>query len=97
MPHAALIEAVSRIGGQSAMARFCNRSQAAVWNWLNTTKQLPAEYVLGVEAQTGVSRHHLRPDIYPADLGPSPRWHGVDGGSERVAFNRNRTLQERAA
>jgi DNA-binding transcriptional regulator YdaS (Cro superfamily) len=95
--HAALEEAVSRIGGQSALARLCDRSQATVWNWLNVAKQIPAEFVLRVEAETGISRHHLRPDIYPPDLGPSPRWHGVDGGSERVAFNRNGTLQERAA
>lgn len=97
IPHGALVEAVSRIGGQSAMARLCQRSQATVWGWLNVAKQIPAEYVLRVETVTGVSRHQLRPDIYPADLGPSPRWHGVDAGTERVSFNRNGSLQERAA
>ncbi|MBG6118790.1 DNA-binding transcriptional regulator YdaS (Cro superfamily) [Sphingobium sp. JAI105] len=54
-------------------------SPTAVWKWVQSSKRLPAEYVLGLEAATGVSRHHLRPDIYPIDLPPaSSRWSGVD-------------------
>ena len=64
-PSDALREAVEIAGGQSATARICQRSQAAVWKWLNNGKLLPAECVLALEAATGVSRHALRPDIYP--------------------------------
>jgi DNA-binding transcriptional regulator YdaS (Cro superfamily) len=60
------------------MARICGVSQAAVWKWLQSSKRLPAEHVLVVEAKTGVSRHHLRPDIYPIDLPPAGRFYGVD-------------------
>jgi hypothetical protein len=36
-------------------------TRAAVTKW----KRVPAERVLAVEAITGISRHDLRPDIYP--------------------------------
>ena len=67
-PFEALDLAVTRAGSQSAMARLCDVSQTAVWKWLNESKQLPAEYVLRVELATGVTRHDLRPDIYPRGL-----------------------------
>jgi DNA-binding transcriptional regulator YdaS (Cro superfamily) len=66
-PFEALNDAVTRAGSQSAIARICGVSQTAVWKWLQSGKRLPAEYVLPVEAETGVSKHLLRPDIYPVD------------------------------
>lgn len=77
-PFEALRKAVDVIGGQSALARICDVSQAAVWKWLQSAKRLPAEHVLRVEAATGVSRHLLRPDIYPReiDLAPPPSAYG---------------------
>src|SRR4051812_7852997 len=66
-PFEALQAAVTRAGSQSAMARICGVGQPAVWKWLQSGKRLPAEHVLTVEANTGVSRHELRPDIYPCD------------------------------
>ncbi|TAJ73004.1 MAG: hypothetical protein EPO45_19315 [Sphingobium sp.] len=78
-PYEALQHAVSEAGSQSALARICSVSQTAVWKWIQSSKRLPAEYVLRVEAATGVSRHHLRPDIYPVDLPPaSSRFVGID-------------------
>ncbi|MGE4324132.1 MAG: transcriptional regulator [Sphingobium sp.] len=78
-PFEALQRAVEILGSQSALARICGVSQTAVWKWLQSSKRLPAEHVLRVEAATGVSRHWLRPDIYPVDLPPAPsRWSGVD-------------------
>lgn len=50
------------------MARLLDVRQSTVWEWLNGPKQLPAEHVLKVEAATGVSRHDLRPDLYPRGL-----------------------------
>lgn len=67
-PLSALSAAVTAYGSQSATARRRGVTQGAVWKWLNETKSLPAEHVLAVEADTGVSRHDLRPDIYPRDL-----------------------------
>jgi DNA-binding transcriptional regulator YdaS (Cro superfamily) len=64
-PSASLKTAVLKSGSQSAFARLCGVSQTAVWKWLQSAKRLPAEHVLKVERATGVSKHLLRPDIYP--------------------------------
>lgn len=66
--HEALRKAIANAGGQSALARICGVSQAAVWDWLNRARRVPAEHVLSIEAATGVSRHALRPDIYPREV-----------------------------
>lgn len=63
----ALKAAVDHMGGQSATARLLKVSQAAVWKWLDEGKMLPAEHVLTIEAATQISRHDLRPDIYPRE------------------------------
>jgi DNA-binding transcriptional regulator YdaS (Cro superfamily) len=76
-PFEALKRAVDQAGGQSATARICNVSQTAVWKWLQSGKRLPAEYVIKMERRTGVSRHALRPDIYPIeDRKSAQRWRG---------------------
>ncbi len=66
-PHDALKGVVERIGSQSATGRMLGVSQAAVWEWLKKGKALPAEHVLTAERETGVSRHDLRPDLYPRE------------------------------
>ncbi len=66
-PFAALQAALTTVKTQQALADICGVSQTAVWKWLQSSKRLPAEYVLRVEAATGVSRHDLRPDIYPRE------------------------------
>lgn len=66
-----LAEAVRHCGSQSAFARLIGRGQASVHEWLKSGKPLPAQHVLTVEAATGVSRHDLRPDIYPRDPAPA--------------------------
>jgi len=71
-PQEALREAVKRIGSQSATGRLLKVSQAAVWEWLRKDKVLPAEHVLTVEAHTGVSKHDLRPDVYPYEMLAAP-------------------------
>ncbi len=60
--------AIQTIGGQSAFGRLIGRPQSTVWEWVDRRKQIPAEFVLKVEAATGISRHELRPDIYPLEL-----------------------------
>lgn len=78
----ALSDAINVVGPQASFGRICGVSQAAVWKWLNVAGRLPAEHVLTVEAASGVSRHDLRPDIYPretmADQGRARRFTGVD-------------------
>lgn len=70
-PFHALELACSRAGGQSALARRLGVSQTTVWKWLQKG-QMSAErgLVLIVEKHTGVSRHWLRPDIYPPETYP---------------------------
>jgi DNA-binding transcriptional regulator YdaS (Cro superfamily) len=63
----ALERAVEKVGGQSAFARLHGVSQPTVWAWINNAKRLPAEFVLDTERETGISRHDLRPDIYPRE------------------------------
>lgn len=63
----ALAKAVRKAGSQSAFGRMIGRRQSSVHDWLRDKKPLPAEFVLKVEAETGISRHDLRPDIYPRE------------------------------
>lgn len=98
-PYEALQSAVSAIGSQAGLGEICDVSQTAVWKWLQSTKRLPAEYVLRVEAATGISRHHLRPDIYPLELPPVtaiPTWQGVDRRQSHVCFNDQTVLKAAA-
>ena len=61
---AALAKAKDAVGGNTGLARAMSGgiTPQAVSQW----KQVPAERVLDVERATGVSRHDLRPDLYPA-------------------------------
>lgn len=95
----ALKDAIAALGGtQAELARICKVSPTAVWKWVQSSKQLPAEFVLDVEAATGISRHRLRPDIYPADLPCSnERWLGVDQQANRVSFQTSPVLKGKAA
>lgn len=63
-------KAKSVVGGPSALAKALgNVSSQAISQW----KRVPAERVLDVERVTGVSRHDLRPDLYPREqLRPAP-------------------------
>ena len=92
-PFEALKTAVERLGGQSATARVCGVSQPSVWHWLNITKQMPAtnpsgeNIVILVEVATGVSRYHLRPDIYPLENpARSNTWNTLADRSQVVTF-----------
>ena len=67
LPAQALARAVDLLGGQAAMARLLKVSQPSVFGWIKRGKGLPADHALAVEAATGVSKHDLRPNIYPRD------------------------------
>lgn len=74
-----LARAVRAAGSQSAFGRMIGRSQSTVHDWLADEKPLPAEHVLTVEEATGISRHDLRPDIYPRDEAPAGRGDYFEG------------------
>lgn len=60
--------ALDKAGSQSRLAEVCGVSQPTVWGWINKGRaQLPAEYVLSCERELGISRHDLRPDLYPRE------------------------------
>lgn len=59
----ALERAIGAAGGVRALARALGVSQPAISSW----KRVPADRVLSVEANTGVPRSDLRPDLYPQE------------------------------
>lgn len=68
----ALAKAIRKVGSQTAFGNLLGKRQSVVSGWLLRGTPLPAEHVLAIEAATGISRHDLRPDIYPIDLPASP-------------------------
>ncbi|WP_411341189.1 YdaS family helix-turn-helix protein [Sphingopyxis sp. J-6] len=78
----ALKRCLELAGSQPKLARDLKLAQSTVWRWLNQTKQMPPEHVLDAERLYGVSRHDLRPDIYPRepmiDQQVEDRFYGVD-------------------
>lgn len=61
----ALQRAVIRVGGQAKFARLIGVTAQAVSQW----DEVPPLRVLAVERVSGVSRHELRPDLYPVEVG----------------------------
>lgn len=83
----ALLRAVAISGSQVRLAASIQVTQQAISKWLQKDGLVPGAYVALVEAATGVSRHCLRPDIYPVEVPHAPpAWHGVDHGSARDYF-----------
>ena len=67
---AALDEAKQAVRGNTGLSRALNAeiTPQAIAQW----KHVPAERVLDVEKATGVPRHKLRPDLYPASEEGAP-------------------------
>lgn len=63
MSNAAKDKAVVAIGGVTRLAEAIGVTRSAISQW----PRVPAERVIDVERATGVSRHELRPDIYPIE------------------------------
>jgi DNA-binding transcriptional regulator YdaS (Cro superfamily) len=59
-------KAVQAAGGAKALAKKLEISRQAVEKWIEH-ERIPAERVLELEEFTGISRHDLRPDLYPRD------------------------------
>lgn len=86
----ALKRVLSAFGTQAECAAALGVTQPSVSRWVNSTRRMPAELVLTAERLTGVSRHELRPDIYPrevmTDQAVGARFMGTDraAGSRRL-------------
>ena len=66
MSNEPLKRACEKAGGQKPLAERIGTTQSQVWYWLERSKRgVAAEFVLPIERETGVSRHELRPDLYP--------------------------------
>ncbi|KAF0111569.1 MAG: hypothetical protein FD163_2513 [Hyphomonadaceae bacterium] len=61
-------KALGIYGSQAAMAKSLGVDQTTISKRLQSSKEVGAEWVLTIEVDTGVSRHDLRPDIYPRPL-----------------------------
>lgn len=70
-PQRAFERAVKVAGRQVAFARLIGKTQSAVSKRLSSGQPCWPEDVLKVEEATGISRHDLRPDIYPRDDSPA--------------------------
>lgn len=81
-PFEALLACHDAAGSQSQLARDLKCSQAAVWKMIQSSKRMSHQYVLTAERIYGVSKHDLRPDIYPRDVmvdqRPEDRFCGID-------------------
>lgn len=66
MSETPLEKAVREAGGQTKLARAIGKTQGHISQWLRR-KYVPPEVVLLIEGATGVSRHELRPDLYPRE------------------------------
>ena len=90
-PHSVFRRCVKALGGQSAAAQLFGKSQPTIHLRLRDNREIWAEHVLAAEAATGISRHDLRPDIYPreplpagahsAAAAPSPASSSSDAGA----------------
>jgi len=73
---------IDHFGSKAALAKAAGVTRQAVTQWVH----IPAERVLAIEAATGhrVSRHELRPDLYPKESWcrcPACRLEAGEGGS----------------
>ena len=62
----ALEKAIKIAGAQTKLSKAIGSSQQNISYWLRTGKVAPDKVIL-IERVTGVSRHELRPDIYPPE------------------------------
>ena len=62
-PIAIVKQAADKMGSVTALARALGIKHPALFRW----RQVPAGRVLQIEKLTGISRHDMRPDIYPRE------------------------------
>ncbi|MCQ2989026.1 helix-turn-helix domain-containing protein [Pseudomonas tremae] len=68
------VDTVVRLaGGQAKLARLCSTSQPRIWQCINRNQRVPADLVIPFEraVEGKVTRHELRPDLYPVEENPA--------------------------
>jgi DNA-binding transcriptional regulator YdaS (Cro superfamily) len=55
--------AANEAGGLLKLAKSLGVKHQTFYSW----RRIPAERVLAIETLTGISRHELRPDLYPRE------------------------------
>ncbi|ASL01788.1 transcriptional regulator [Xanthomonas citri] len=63
-----LHKAIQAAGSQQRLAEQLGIRSASISEW-KVRGRVPAERVVAIERETGVSRHDLRPDVF----GPAPK------------------------
>jgi DNA-binding transcriptional regulator YdaS (Cro superfamily) len=81
-PQDAFKEALKLARSQAGLAAIVGKRQPAISKRLAGSCRAEADEVLAIETALGVSRHLLRPDIYPRTV-PT----GVEAPASRVAFD----------
>lgn len=66
-PYLVALDQAIRLNGLVWLAETIGVRYQLIQGWRASGRKFatPAEYVLKIEAATGVSRHELRPDLYP--------------------------------
>jgi DNA-binding transcriptional regulator YdaS (Cro superfamily) len=59
--NAVTLRCIEAVGGIAKLAALLRVRHQSFYSW----RRVPAERVLEVERVTGISRHELRPDLYP--------------------------------
>jgi len=59
----AIASLAEKVGGITKLAALIGVQHQSIYSW----RRVPAERVLDIERITGVSRHDLRPDLYPRE------------------------------
>lgn len=82
-------KALAIAGTQTAFASAVGLKQQTVSNLIARGDVLPPHAVLAAERNYGISRHVLRPDIYPPVItsGPLPTGAVVETSKASVAFD----------
>lgn len=66
-PHPGLTAAIAIAGSQGKLAKTVGCTRPNISALLKAGKPLSAQYVLRAEAELGISRHVLNPEIYPRE------------------------------
>jgi DNA-binding transcriptional regulator YdaS (Cro superfamily) len=63
---AALAKACEAVGGETRLAELIGKTRSHVTTW-KYRGMIPADQAIPIEKASGVSRHVLRPDLYPVE------------------------------
>lgn len=63
---AALLAACDAVGGEARLAELIGKTRSHVSTW-KLRGMIPPEQAIPIERVSGVSRHVLRPDLYPVE------------------------------